>query len=90
RYTRTRLQRMCVHILTNTKKNELSKSPSTAYIRLLGISQIGRLYMKQIKKDVSVPIVSTVSQCKHVDLSLDIKATNIYSSPLQEPIRSQF
>lgn len=46
--------------------------------------------MKQIKKDVSVPIVSTVSQCKHVDLSLDIKATNIYSSPLQEPIRSQF
>lgn len=90
RYTRTRLQRMCVHILTNTQKSDMNKSPLINYLRLLGMSQTGRQYIKYVKKDMSVPIVSTVSQCKHTDLLLDIKATNIYSSPLKEPIRSQF
>ncbi|OZT13275.1 hypothetical protein CHN50_05645 [Priestia aryabhattai] len=90
RYTRTRLQRMCVHILTNTQKSDMNKSPLINYLRLLGMSQTGRQYIKHVKKDMSVPIVSTVSQCKHTDLLLDIKATNIYSSPLKEPIRSQF
>src|SRR5699024_2441351 len=42
RYTRTRLQRMFVHILTNTTKQEINtflNATEIPYVRLLGLSQ---------------------------------------------------
>lgn len=49
RYTWTRLQRACVHILTNTKKEKMrNKFPE--YIRVLGFNQLGRQYLKEKKK----------------------------------------
>lgn len=88
RYTRTRLQRMCVHLLTNTTKSEMQQADP--YIRLLGMSKTGQGYLKTIKKKLSLPIVSTVSQCKLKEIDIDIKATHVYSMPFQEPLRSQF
>ncbi|TYR82618.1 nucleotidyltransferase [Priestia megaterium] len=91
RYTRTRLQRMCVHILTDTSKEQMQPDQSScSYIRLLGMSAIGRKYINHIKKRSSVPIVSTVSQYKLEDLLIDVKATDVYSLALNEPIRSTF
>ncbi len=90
RYTWTRLQRICVHILTNTTKKAMRtmmKEPS--YIRLLGMDRVGRAYINKIKKELSLPLVSKVSSFSDDLLSLDRKATQVYALGLPEPYRGK-
>lgn len=80
RYTWTRLQRAAVHVLTNTKKEEMKrKSEKAEYIRLLGISDTGRKYLKYKKKEIALPVISRISKSNLDMLKLDIKASYIYS-----------
>src|SRR5690625_7135513 len=54
RYTWTRLQRMFIHILTNTKKADMKQVLSTnevPYIRILGLTNTGQAYVKEQKKE---------------------------------------
>ncbi len=53
RYTWTRLQRACTHILTNTTKEDIRSAnieQHAPYIRLLGMSQKGQTYLSKIRK----------------------------------------
>jgi predicted nucleotidyltransferase len=78
RYTWTRLQRACVHILTNTKKEKMrNKVPE--YIRVLGFNQLGRQYLKEKKERISLPIISNLSQAERKAVQLDIKISQTYS-----------
>ncbi|WP_075981033.1 nucleotidyltransferase [Bacillus massilinigeriensis] len=80
RYTWTRLQRMCVHILTNTKKEEMriaEENPS--YLRLLGMSDKGRKYLKGKREQLSLPLISKLSSFQKDTIQLDIKASRIYA-----------
>ena len=89
RYTWTRLQRICVHILTNTKKNEMKKlHDEIQYIRLLGMTHKGREYLNHKKKDLPFPIISKLSSYPNKIVQLDVRAANIYAQGLQEPYRS--
>ncbi|WP_442599390.1 nucleotidyltransferase [Neobacillus sp. D3-1R] len=90
RYTWTRLQRACLHILTNTKKIEmLSDELAPSYLRLLGMTETGRQYLNERKKDISLPIITKIASFQdHPDLALDIKAAQIYSCGLPEPYQS--
>jgi predicted nucleotidyltransferase len=91
RYTWTRLQRLCLHILTRTTKEQmLQNAGSSPYLRLLGMSAKGRSYLSGIKKTLNKPIVSTLSAHKHPLLDLDIKAANTYAMIFPEPLRSEF
>ncbi|MBS4172406.1 nucleotidyltransferase [Bacillus sp. FJAT-49736] len=88
RYTWTRIQRMCVHILTNTKKIDMKNAKNLPeYIRLLGMSQGGRKYLNERKKDISLPIISKLSSFDNAALDLDIKAARTYALGLKEPER---
>lgn len=92
RYTWTRLQRLCTHILTNTSKSEMATvlgHPQATYIRLLGMSENGRTYLNQIKKDLHLPVVSTLS--KHDDplLTLDNRAADCYSLGYPKHLHSE-
>jgi len=78
RYTQVKLQRMCVHLLLNTKKEWLLNA-QPSYIRLLGMTEAGRSYLNQVKKQIELPFIAKVSSSKDPLLQLDIKATNIYS-----------
>ncbi|MCA1029956.1 nucleotidyltransferase [Bacillus timonensis] len=91
RYTWTRLQRMCTHILTNTTKEQMqTEKEQASYIRLLGMSNKGQNYLSTTKKQVDLPIISRLGS-KHDDiLNLDIKASNTYAMAIQEPLRNQF
>jgi predicted nucleotidyltransferase len=86
RYTWTRLQRVCLHILNNVKKEELYKKEQADYLRLLGMSKIGREYLRKAKKHLSLPLVSKLSANKE-DLELDIRTSQIYSLGL--PLNKQ-
>lgn len=85
RYTWTRLQRVCTHILTNTKKAEMKKDRNVSrYLRLLGATSTGRNYLRTMKKEISLPIVSKLSSFSDPDIDLDVKASRIYSLGLQD------
>ncbi|WP_066289451.1 nucleotidyltransferase [Bacillus sp. FJAT-29937] len=80
RYTWTRLQRACVHILTNTRKNEMDKhEEKAAYLRLLGMTSNGRVYLNKNKSQLQLPLISKLSSVQGELLALDIKASRIYS-----------
>lgn len=80
RYTWTRLQRICVHILTNTKKAEMKKTLEKAtYLRLLGMTKHGKEYLNKYKNQFSLPLISKLSAYKENDILMDIKASRIYS-----------
>ncbi|MCU9612216.1 nucleotidyltransferase [Caldibacillus lycopersici] len=87
RYTWTRLQRVCTHILTNSKKAEMKKrSKGAEYIRLLGLSQKGRKYLKEKKELISLPVVSKLSAVNEETIRLDVKASHVYSFGYPAPI----
>ncbi|HHW38275.1 MAG TPA: nucleotidyltransferase [Bacillales bacterium] len=89
RYTWTRLQRLCIHILTNTSKSRMkANSEYPTYIRLLGTSLAGQEYLHSIKKNVAIPIISKLSAFSNEQINLDIKASNVYAACLKEPYRS--
>lgn len=80
RYTWTRLQRLCVHILTNTKKVEMNnKLEKATYLRLLGMTANGREYLNKTKKDFTLPLVSKLSSFKGNMIDLDVKAARVYA-----------
>lgn len=90
RYTWTRIQRMCVHILTNTKKIEMfAHHDQIEYLRLLGMTEKGKSYLNQIKKDLKVPLISKLSSIPNHIVELDIRAAAIYSQGLQNPFRQK-
>lgn len=85
RYTWTRLQRMCLHILTNTTNYELSKQDRKAsYIRILGMSQNGQSYLRKNKKELDMPIISNVKREHSELLHTDLKAALTYNLPIQK------
>lgn len=84
RYTRTRLQRMITHILTDTTKQEMQRNQKALFIRLLGMTESGRAYVRSVKKDISVPFVSRTAAGLDL-LSLDLKASRVYASAFDAP-----
>lgn len=90
RYTWTRLQRMFLHILTNTKKEEMKsikESRSIPYIRLLGMNKNGQLFLNQKKSNLSIPIVSSYQREMHPLLKIEERASYTYYSIIPPQIR---
>ncbi|MDV6376814.1 nucleotidyltransferase [Sporosarcina sp. GW1-11] len=83
RYTWTRIQRMLVHILTGYRKSTREQINSPSYIRLLGMSQSGRTYLRNVKKQMQLPLVSRVASLSDPSLLMDCKSTDIYLFGIQ-------
>lgn len=91
RYTWTRLQRICLHILTNTKKDTmrcLMKRPG--YIRLLGMTVNGTKFLNKQKSHFTLPLISKLSSYKEEDIIPDIKASRIYACVLPNHLKKKF
>jgi predicted nucleotidyltransferase len=85
RYTWTRLQRMALHILTNTTKKDMDSCLQPKYIRLLGMTSAGRQYLNLHKKELSLPLISKLGSADQQEIALDIKAAEIYSLAAEDP-----
>ncbi|WNF35568.1 nucleotidyltransferase [Bacillaceae bacterium IKA-2] len=80
RYTWARLQRFCLHILTNTTKQDMSFTRATCpYIRILGMNSKGKTFINQRKKQLSIPLVPTISKFKHPMIDVEVRANSSYS-----------
>ena len=88
RYTWTRIQRMCVHILTHTLKEDMIHVNFPSYIRLLGMNERGQAYLRTVKKALPIPLVSKLSSYQDQHIESDIKAAQVYSMGLREPYQT--
>ncbi len=79
RYTYNKITRMLLHILCDFTKEKAASFKEISYIRILGFSDTGRIYLNQIKKEVPVPIISKINKNKDPMLEFEIKTTAIYS-----------
>lgn len=85
RYTYNKISRMLTHILTDFKKEE-AKELKIDYIRLLGFSEQGQKYLNKIKKQITLPIITTYKKNFSSLLDLELKALSIYYLPIDETL----
>ncbi|MGC6586110.1 nucleotidyltransferase [Paenibacillus sp. Dod16] len=88
RYTRTKLQRMLLHIMLNHDKasmnrEELAKGPG--YIRVLGFSETGRSLLKRMKHSASLPVIHKPAKLEHPQLERDLMAAAVYANGQPRP-----
>jgi predicted nucleotidyltransferase len=86
RYTWTRLQRACLHVLNKINKDEMHQildSPPE-YIRVLGMTGTGQQYLKSIKKSLDFPLVTTVSKHNFLGLDMEAKTSLVYAQGVQK------
>lgn len=77
RYTRTAISRMLIHILLNTKKNDLSAVPQ--YTRVLAADEKGRAFLNKVRKTANIQIVTkggAAPECE--EFKADVRAGNLY------------
>jgi predicted nucleotidyltransferase len=93
RYTWTRLQRICTHILTNVTKKEMTQAieqKRATYIRLLAMNDKGRAYLQTVKKRTALPLITNIKHIQHDPIyHIEKKATQAYLSVLPEPLLTE-
>lgn len=89
RYTYNKLNRMFTHILCNFTKEEAEEFKNIEYIRVLGFSSSGRNYLKEVKENSKIPIISNYSKIKCKMLEIELRATCVYASILPEPEKTK-
>ncbi|MCX7781117.1 MAG: nucleotidyltransferase [Negativicutes bacterium] len=64
RYTRTRLQRILIHLLLGTQKEELASwdEAGPLYARTLAFNERGRVLLKEIAQSTSLPLVAKTTK----------------------------
>ena len=83
RYTNTRIQRICANVLTGLTKEDIKNwelPTGASYVRILGFNKKGATYLKQLKKNIEVPVYSTFEKNAHPMLKHEQKVTAAYAS----------
>jgi len=79
RYTWTRIQRMLTHIFTGFTYEQRRAIPEPSYLRLLGMTEAGQLYLNKNKKQFGLPLISKVANFSDESLEMDIHAADMYA-----------
>lgn len=79
RYTRSRIQRMLIHILMNNTKDQIINAMHLNYIRILKMNNNGQAYLNKIKKVCEYKLITNFSSYTHPALDLEFKATKLLS-----------
>ncbi len=79
RYTYNRLNRMFIHILLNIKKTDVKKLKDIKYIRILGFSKLGKKYIKELRNNINIPLITNYSDINDSNLDFELYVTNIYN-----------
>lgn len=91
RLTWVRIQRLCVYVLLQMKKEEMASRllHGPQAIRVLGFNQMGRDYLNQTKKIAELPIITNLNQKNHGYWQLDIRAGEIFNLGFSNAVLSQ-
>lgn len=86
RYTRARIQRTLIHVLTHTLAYDVKTLPPLHSLRLLGFNEKGRQYLKQLEP-TDVKIASRFNQVNKRYRDMEYNASLVYALAL--PIDEQ-
>ena len=78
RYTRSRIQRTLLQVLTQTTKEEIQSLPPLSYIRVLGFTSTGRQYLSSLDKK-SITIASKFKQIPEAYRKIELRSTQAYA-----------
>ena len=70
---------MFIHILLNIKKDDVKKLKEINYIRILGFTNIGKKYIKELRNKVNIPIITNYSDINDDNLHFELYVTYIYN-----------
>jgi len=79
RYTYNKISRMFIHILCSFTKKMAKEMTKVEYIRVLGFNKSGQKYLKILKKECPIPIITNCKNCNNEMLNLEHKVSNIYN-----------
>ena len=88
RYTYNRINRMFIHILIGLKKEDKLKCIKNEYIRVLGFNEIGKKYISSIKKNTTIPIVTSLKNIDSIIKDYEVKAYKLYNMLGKEDVLS--
>lgn len=88
RYTYNRINRMFIHILIGLKKCDKLKCTNNEFIRLLGFSEMGRIYINKIKKDITIPIITSLKDINSIIKDYEVKEYSIYNLLVSDDVIS--
>ncbi|AWB44249.1 nucleotidyltransferase [Paenibacillus sp. CAA11] len=92
RYTRTKLQRLLVHLLLQHEHKELdpaSLSKGPRYLRVLGFTDRGQQLLKQMKSLASLPVITRPQSFSDPMLELDLRSAAVYNNAMQDHSTAQ-
>lgn len=72
RYTYNKLQRMFIHILCSFTKEDAKQMKEIEYIRVLGFNEKGQKYLKEIKEQINIPIITNYYHNKMFDFEIKV------------------
>lgn len=79
RYTRAKIQRTIIHLLTQTRKIDIDTLPHLDHIRILATNATGRRYLRELKKQ-DINIVSRFNQLPCAYREMEMRVTSAYAS----------
>lgn len=85
RYTRSRIQRILLHIALNISKKDVNELKPSNYVRVLGFNEKGQELLKQLKEDENKKIITQFKIIPSDYKEIEWKASLLYSSLLENP-----
>ncbi len=85
KYTQSRIQRTCIHLLNQTTKKQVNELPIPNYVRVLAANEAGKKYLKTIPCTVA----SRFNQIPKAYRDMEMKAAYVYASMKSEEKRKK-
>ena len=82
RYTRSRIQRILLHLCCHIRKKDVEGLEDPDYIRVLGFNEKGRALLKEVKEEVN--IVTLFKNIPEPYKSIEYKSDLLYASLLKD------
>lgn len=78
RYTQTRLQRLACYVLFQVTKAEMKEAQAHPFIRVLGYTKQGQHYLKEVKKELTLPLIAKFGKKEAQRYGLSLRIDQIY------------
>ena len=88
RYTKSRIQRTLVHILTQTTKEQKDQLPKLDHFRILAFNEVGQKYLNKLRKK-EIIVANKYTQLPMVYQEMEYRATAAYAIPYTMEERKQ-
>ncbi|MCM0598470.1 nucleotidyltransferase [Periweissella fabalis] len=89
RYTSARLQRLILYVLLNVTEQQMQLALEQPFLNLLGATTTGQLWLRKIKKQTEIPILSKIgAKVKSQEFALQYKVDQIFTTLGKQPVQN--